>query len=46
MVVDLKESSEIPSIAEHFFSRLNAAVELIPVMNAEDLREGLARIGQ
>ena len=44
MVVDLKESSEIPAIAEHFFSRLNAAVELLPVMNAEDLKEGLAKI--
>jgi len=44
MVVDLKESSEIPAIAEHFFSRLNAAVEIFPVMNAEDLRQGLAKI--
>jgi hypothetical protein len=46
MVVDLKEPSEIPAIAEPFFSRLNAAVEFLPVMNAEELKEGLAKIGQ
>lgn len=46
MVVDMKESSEIPSIAEPFFSRLHAAVEIFPVMNAEDLKEGLAKILQ
>jgi hypothetical protein len=44
MIVDMKSSSEIPSMVEHFFSRLNAAVELIPVMNAEDLKEGLAGV--
>jgi hypothetical protein len=44
MVVDLKESSEIPTVVEHFFSRLNAAVEVFPVMNAEDLKEGLAKV--
>lgn len=44
MIVDLKDSSEIPAIAEPFFSRLNAAVEFLPVMNAEDLKKGLAKI--
>jgi hypothetical protein len=44
--VDLKESSEIPALAEHFFSRLHAAVEIFPVMNAEDLKEGLAKISR
>ncbi len=44
MIVDLKDSSEIPIIAEPFFSRLNAAVELLRVMNAEELKKGLARI--
>jgi hypothetical protein len=43
MVVDLQDSSQIPSAVEHFFSKLNAAVELTPVMNAEDLRKGLER---
>ena len=46
MVVDMKEASEIPAIAEPFFSRLNAAVELLPVMNAEDLKQGLEKIGR
>jgi len=44
MVVDLKDSSEIPGIAEPFFSRLNAAVDFVPVMNAEDLKKGLTKI--
>ena len=44
MVVDVKDSSEIPAIAEPFFSRLNAAVEFLPVMNAEELKAGLAKI--
>jgi hypothetical protein len=43
-VADLKDPSDIPGIVEPFFSKLNAAVELIPVMNAEDLKKGLAKI--
>jgi hypothetical protein len=42
MVFDLKDSSEIPSIAEPFFLNFNAKVEFSPVMNAEDLQKGLA----
>ena len=45
LVVDLKNPSDIPGIAEPFFSKLNAAVELLPVMNAEDLKKWLAKIG-
>jgi hypothetical protein len=44
MIVDIKDSSEMPSMIEPFFSRLNAAVEIIPVMNAEDLKKGLSKI--
>jgi hypothetical protein len=44
MIVDLKDPSEIPTIAEPFFARLNAAVEFLPVMNAEDLKKGLAKV--
>ena len=44
MVVDIKDSSEIPSIAEPFFAKLSAAVEIFPVMNAEDLKKGLSKI--
>ncbi len=44
MVFDLKDPSDIPSIAEPFFMKLQAKVELAPVMNAEDLKKGLAAI--
>jgi hypothetical protein len=35
--VDMKDASQIPSIAEPFFLWLNAKVEFIPVMTPEDL---------
>ncbi len=41
MVFDLKDPSEIPAIAEPLFQGLNAKVEFIPVMNAEELQKGL-----
>jgi len=44
LVTDVKDPSEIPAIAEPFFSRLNAAFEIFPVMNAEDLKKGLTKI--
>src|SRR5262245_47689887 len=44
IVFDLKDPSEIPSIAEPFFMNFNAKVEFCPVMNAEDLQKGLAAI--
>ena len=43
-VFDLKDSSDIPSIAEPFFARLNASVEFTPVMNADDLKKGLEKV--
>jgi hypothetical protein len=43
-VVDLKDQSEVPVIAEPFFLALNAAVEFVPVMNADDLKKGLDRV--
>jgi hypothetical protein len=43
-VIDLKDPSEIPSIAEPLFEKLNADVEFQPVMNADDLRKGLGRV--
>lgn len=42
MVFDLKDPSDIPSIAEPLFTELNATVEMHPVMNAEDLKKGVA----
>jgi hypothetical protein len=41
-VVDMQESSQIAEIAERFFLGLNAQVELVPVMAADDLLKGLS----
>jgi hypothetical protein len=42
---DLEESSDIPAITEPFFQKVNASVELLPVMNQDDLRPGTAKLG-
>ncbi|MBT1155827.1 hypothetical protein J1C56_09510 [Aminobacter anthyllidis] len=39
--VDVAHSSDMPMVAERFFFGFNANVDMIPVMNAEDLRKGL-----
>ena len=42
LVMDLKEASQIPSVAEPFFLGMNAQVRFHPVMTPEDLgRAGL-----
>lgn len=43
IVFDLKDPSDIPSIAEPFFMNMNAKVDISPVMNAEDLKKGLEK---
>jgi hypothetical protein len=45
IVFDLKEESQIPSVAEPFFRLLNASIRMSPVMTAEDVRTGLERAG-
>lgn len=45
IVFDLEDPSQIPSISEPLFSKLNARIELFPVMDREDLQKGLAQIG-
>lgn len=43
-VLDVKDSSQLPSLAEPFFLGLNARVSLIPVMNPQDLKTGLEKL--
>ena len=38
---DMKDSAELPTIAEPLFMGLNAEVEVVPAMNADDLKKGL-----
>lgn len=45
MVFDLADVSDIPTIAEPFFTNMHASVEFSPVMNREDLQAGLAAGG-
>lgn len=44
MVIDMKDSSEMPATAEPFFTQFNAKVTFTPIMNAEDLQKGLSQI--
>ena len=41
-VLDMTDVSMMPAMAEPFFQRLNARVDLKPVMSAADLEKGLA----
>jgi len=43
---DLAEPSQIVEVVEPLFSNLNAAIEIIPVMNRDDLRKGIAKVTQ
>ena len=44
IVFDLQEPAQMPQIAEPLFSGLNARIFWSPVMNADDLREGIGRL--
>jgi hypothetical protein len=41
---DMADPSQIVETVEPLFLSLNAATELVPVMNADDLRKGLAKV--
>ncbi len=45
IVFDPQDPSQIPSVAEPFFLALNADVEIMPVMTAEDVAKGTASLG-
>jgi hypothetical protein len=42
--VDLEGTWQIPLMAEPLFNELNASVEFIPVMNADELGRGLSQL--
>ncbi len=44
MVFDMADPSQIPQIAEPLFLNVDAAVEFVPVMNADDLRKALEMV--
>ena len=44
MVFDMTDPTQIPRIAEPLFATLDAAVEFVPVMNADDLRKAFASL--
>ena len=41
---DMRDASDIPGIAEPLFVGLHAEIELVPVMNAADLKKGLGAV--
>ena len=41
---DLKEPSDLPSLAEPFFDSGKAAIQVTPVMTADDLKAGLKKL--
>ncbi len=43
-VIDLKDVSMMPTIAEPFFSQFEAAVDFSPAMNAEELKKGIEQL--
>ncbi len=46
-IVDIADSSKLPSIAEPFFLSFNASVEFHPVISPEELAQsGLDELGQ
>lgn len=44
LVFDMADTSQIPQIAEPLFVNLDAEVEFVPAMSAEDLKKALAAI--
>lgn len=45
LFLDVKDSSDMPSIGDPFFDGLSARVTFTPVMNPQDFQAGLAKLG-
>ncbi len=45
-VFDMADPSEMPPVAEPFFQGFNAAIDIVPVMNAADLKAGSEKAAQ
>jgi hypothetical protein len=46
LIVDMKEASQIPSLAEPWFQALGARIELVPVMVLDDIKKAGPAIEQ
>ncbi|MGA5821848.1 hypothetical protein ACPC54_28775 [Kitasatospora sp. NPDC094028] len=46
IVVDVPDEAALPSVCEPFWVEFNAHVDAHLCMNAEELREGLSRLGR
>ena len=46
LIVNMKDASEIPRIAEPWFLALNASIEAVPVMVPADLQKAAPAIAQ
>ena len=45
-VFDLQEPAQMPQVAEPLFMGLNAKIDMTPVMNADDVQQGMSRVAQ
>jgi hypothetical protein len=45
LVVDAPDAQSLPSLAEPFWQELDASVDVFPCMKADELIEGLQRLG-
>jgi hypothetical protein len=45
VVFDMPDSSDMVAFGEPFFMAVDADVEVVPIMNADDLQKGLGKLG-
>jgi hypothetical protein len=46
MFFDLQDVTQMPAVCEPLFSGLDAEIELVPVMNAQELQAGLGAMAR